>query len=89
MSDPASTGNAAFITATVESKSLPKSLSNDDLLALYGLFKQAIIGDNTTAKPGMFDLTGKAKWEAWTKLAGTSKEDAQAQYIAKVNSLKG
>jgi diazepam-binding inhibitor (GABA receptor modulating acyl-CoA-binding protein) len=89
MSDPASTGNAAFVTATEEVKKLAQSPSNDDLLILYGLFKQAIHGDNTTAKPGMFDLTGKAKWEAWNKLQGTSKEDAQAQYIAKVNSLKG
>lgn len=35
----------------------------------------------------MLDLKGKAKFEAWTKKKGTSKEDAQKAYIAKVDSL--
>ncbi|CAG9095805.1 unnamed protein product [Plutella xylostella] len=66
-------------------KSLP---SDTDLLELYALFKQATVGDADPAnKPGMFDLKGKAKWEAWNKKAGTSKEDAQKAYIAKVEAL--
>ncbi|KAG8125137.1 hypothetical protein E2320_020385 [Naja naja] len=39
-------------------------------------------------RPGMFDLKGKAKWDAWNKLKGMSKEDAIKVYIAKVNELK-
>lgn len=35
----------------------------------------------------MLDFKGKAKWEAWNKKAGTSKEDAQKAYIAKAESL--
>ncbi|XP_047527833.1 acyl-CoA-binding protein homolog [Vanessa atalanta] len=38
-------------------------------------------------KPGMFDLKGKAKFEAWSGKKGLSKEDAQKAYIAKVDSL--
>ena len=36
----------------------------------------------------MFDLKGKAKHDAWTAKKGMSKEDAQAKYIALVESLK-
>lgn len=39
------------------------------------------------AKPGLFDLKGKAKWEAWNKKKGTSKEDAKKAYVAKVTAL--
>lgn len=54
-----------FEEAVEKVKSLKTSPSNDELLEVYALFKQATIGDNTTAKPGMFDLKGKAKWSAW------------------------
>jgi acyl-CoA-binding protein len=30
---------------------------------------------------GAFDFKGKYKWDAWNKLKGTSKEDAQKQYV--------
>lgn len=39
------------------------------------------------AKPGMFDLKGKAKWEAWNSRKGTSKDDAKKKYVEKVASL--
>lgn len=39
-----------FNTAAEEVKKLSKSPSNDELLELYGLFKQATVGDNTTCK---------------------------------------
>ncbi|RUP43607.1 acyl CoA binding protein-domain-containing protein [Jimgerdemannia flammicorona] len=80
MSDAASTGNvhifrkylpsytlAAFVKATEDVNKLTTKPTNEELLELYALFKQAIFGDNTTAKPGMFDPKGKYKWEAWTK----------------------
>ena len=73
--------------AAAESIKNATNLSNDDLLSLYSLYKQATCGDCNTSKPGMFDLKGKAKWEAWNKLVGTAKEDAQTQYIAKVTEL--
>eukprot|EP00842_Homolaphlyctis_polyrhiza_P004097 jgi/Hompol1/4689/HPOL_000032-RA len=88
MSDPASTGNDAFVQAAADVKSLSYKPTNDELLQLYGLFKQSIVGDNSTPAPGIFDLQGKAKWSAWDKLKGTSQADAQAQYIALVKSLQ-
>eukprot|EP00208_Stichococcus_sp_RCC1054_P004529 CAMPEP_0206149346 /NCGR_PEP_ID=MMETSP1473-20131121/37732_1 /ASSEMBLY_ACC=CAM_ASM_001109 /TAXON_ID=1461547 /ORGANISM="Stichococcus sp, Strain RCC1054" /LENGTH=132 /DNA_ID=CAMNT_0053546803 /DNA_START=449 /DNA_END=847 /DNA_ORIENTATION=- len=77
-----------FDKAAEEAKALPKNTSNDDQLILYGLFKQSNVGDCNTKKPGMLDMKGKAKWEAWNKLQGKSKEDAMTEYVAKVASLK-
>lgn len=37
-----------FDKAAEEAKTLPKDTSNDDKLALYGLFKQGTVGDNNT-----------------------------------------
>ncbi|KAG0771610.1 hypothetical protein G6F22_016334 [Rhizopus arrhizus] len=61
--------------------------SNDELLELYGLYKQAIVGDNETSKP-TFDIKGRYKWDAWTKLKGMSQEEAEQKYIEFVEKLK-
>ncbi|KAI9260794.1 acyl-CoA-binding protein [Sporodiniella umbellata] len=79
--------SAEFETAAKEVKELSKTPSNDELLELYALFKQASVGDNTTSKP-TFDLKGRYKWDAWTKLKGTSQEDAEKKYIELVEKLK-
>lgn len=50
MSDAESTGNVAFIQAANDVKSLTSKPSDSDLLTLYGLFKQGVVGDNTTEK---------------------------------------
>lgn len=60
---------------------------NDEMLELYGLFKQATVGDNTTPKPGLLDLRGKKKWEAWNSRKGMSSEDAMKAYIEVVERL--
>ena len=35
-------------------------------------------------RPGMLDLKGKAKWDAWNAQKGKSKETAMEEYIMKV-----
>ncbi|XP_049866869.1 acyl-CoA-binding protein homolog [Pectinophora gossypiella] len=77
-----------FDKAAADVKNLKSLPSDNDLLELYALFKQATVGDADPAnKPGMLDLKGKAKYAAWEKKKGTSKEDAQKAYIAKAESL--
>jgi len=76
-----------FTEAAEQVKNLKGKPSDTDLLELYGLYKQATVGDNNTDKPGMLDFKGKAKWEAWTKQKGTSKEGAQDAYIKVVDRL--
>ncbi len=79
-----------FDQAQADVKTLTSKPSNDDLLALYAQFKQATAGEASGAKkPGRFDLVGKAKYEAWTKMAGTSSDDAKTAYIATADRLLG
>ncbi|XP_071484306.1 acyl-CoA-binding protein-like [Diadema antillarum] len=78
----------AFNKAAEEVKNLKSSPSNDELLKVYSLYKQATVGDCNTAQPGMFDMKGKAKWAAWNELKGTPKDKAEADYIELVGQLK-
>ena len=80
---------AAFEQAQKDVKTLTERPSNDDLLALYSLFKQATDGDVSGKRPGMLDMVGRAKYDAWGKLAGTSSDDAMQKYIDKVTSMLG
>ena len=76
-----------FEEASVKSKSLPEQ-SNENLLKLYSLFKQASEGDINIEKPSnMFDFKGIAKFNAWDELKGISKEDAMQKYIDLVKQL--
>jgi diazepam-binding inhibitor (GABA receptor modulating acyl-CoA-binding protein) len=68
-------------------KTLSTRPSNDDLLKLYGLYKQATEGNNKTSKPGMFDMKGQFKWKAWSDKSGMSQEDAAEAYVNLVNRL--
>ena len=76
-----------FESAAAKVKKLTESPSNENLLELYALFKQATVGDNNTKMPRMFDLMGKAKWDAWTSKNGMSSEEAEKEYIALVAVL--
>ena len=77
-----------FTAAAEAATGLSKKPSDADLLVLYGLFKQAKVGDCNTSKPGMLDLKGKAKWNAWNGLKGKAADEAKEEYIAKVEQLK-
>ena len=77
----------AFESAVAGSKELSERPDNATLLKLYALYKQATVGDNGETKPGFSDMVGRAKWDAWNGLKGTSSEDAMQQYIDLVDSL--
>ena len=78
---------AAFEAAVANSKNLSERPDNATLLKIYGLYKQATTGDNADKKPGFGDLVGRAKWDAWNGLKGTSNDDAMQQYIDLIESL--
>lgn len=80
---------ALFEQAQKDVKTLTKKPSNDDLLALYSLFKQGSSGDVSGDRPGMLDMIGRAKYDAWAKLKGTKPDVAMQKYIDKVKALLG
>ena len=67
--------------------SLKSRPSNDDLLKLYSLYKHGTFGDNNEKKPGMLDIKGRKKHEAWNNLKGMEQEEAKKEYIEFVKQL--
>jgi acyl-CoA-binding protein len=59
------------------------------LLKIYALFKQASSGDASGERPGFTDMVGRAKFDAWAQLKGTSQDEAKQQYIDLIEELKG
>ena len=78
----------AFEKAVTESKQLPEKPDNATLLQIYALYKQATTGDVEGSRPGFTDFVGRAKWDAWNELQGTSSEQAMQDYIDLIESLK-
>ncbi len=78
---------AQFEAAVANSKNLTERPDNMTLLKLYALYKQGSTGDNADKKPGFSDMVGRAKWEAWNNLKGTSNADAMQQYVDLIESL--
>ena len=66
-------------------QSLPKSgpiqTSYDEKLALYSLYKQAVEGDVNSKRPGMLDMLGRAKWDAWSLRKGMGEFEAKQLYV--------
>lgn len=78
-----------FEAAVADSKKLPERPSNDALLQLYALYKQASEGDVAGKRPGFTDMVGRAKYDAWAAVKGTTADGAMTRYIELVGSLKG
>lgn len=81
--------NAKFEQAGKDVQALSKKPDNDTLLKLYSLYKQGSTGDATGKRPGLTDFKGRAKYDAWAKLQGTSQDKAKQDYINLVEKLKG
>lgn len=78
-----------FEQAVSDSKSLSDRPSNDSLLQLYSLYKQATEGDVSSGPPANpFDFVAKAKYEAWAGLKGKTKDAAMKEYVQLVEKLK-
>ncbi|XP_046906159.1 acyl-CoA-binding domain-containing protein 7 [Hypomesus transpacificus] len=73
---------AEFEKLAEQVKKVKTRPTDQELLNMYGLYKQIIVGDINIDKPGMLDMKGQAKWEAWNSRQGTSKEDARSAYVA-------
>src|SRR5918995_2249872 len=79
--------NEAFESAVARSKEFTKRPSNEELLQLYALYKQATEGDVSGERPGGFDFKAIGKFHAWEELKGKSQEQAMQEYVSLVDSL--
>ena len=76
-----------FDAAIAAVNGLANSPGQGDQLKLYGLFKQASKGDASGKRPGMMDIRGRAKFDAWAGHKGKTQEAARAAYIELAKSL--
>jgi acyl-CoA-binding protein len=76
-----------FEAAAAAAKQTKKKPDNATLLKLYAYYKQASEGDVKGDRPGGFDFVGGAKYDAWAKLKGTSRDEAMQGYIKQVEKL--
>ena len=76
-----------FTDAQARVKTLKAAPSTDQLLELYALYKQGSTGDVEGKRPGMLDIKGRAKFDAWSGKKGMSKPQAMEAYVALVDKL--
>ena len=68
-------------------KTLVKPPSDKDLLYLYGMYKQATVGNCNVEEPSKFNMKQYAKWNAWNMNKDIQKSVAMAFYIGKVDEI--
>lgn len=76
-----------FEEAVEKINNLLETPEDDELLVLYGLYKQSIHGNCNIPKPGMFDFKAKKKYEAWIKNYGRPAILCKKQYIEYAETL--
>ncbi|KAI6136559.1 acyl CoA binding protein-domain-containing protein [Pisolithus sp. B1] len=78
---PALLEAAAYLSRASSLSSVPNSTK----LELYGLYKFLTVSPlPQTSRPSLFDMTGRAKWDAWSNTAKTyndRKGDAEKRYL--------
>jgi diazepam-binding inhibitor (GABA receptor modulating acyl-CoA-binding protein) len=77
-----------FESAATEAKQLARKPDNETMLKLYALYKQGMQGDVSGKRPGFTDFVGRAKYDAWKRLRGWSKEQAMQEYVDLVQRLQ-
>ncbi len=76
-----------FNISSIVVKKMKKTPTNDELLELYSLYKQATTGDCNTPKPSFLNIREKSKWNSWKKLSGMEKKHAMFLYVKLVEKL--
>jgi len=79
--------NKNFESAVENVNNLKKKPTNEELLVLYGLFKQSKVGNNNTNKPNFLNFKESKKWEAWNKNNGKDQGLAKQEYINIANDI--
>ncbi|HIH78684.1 MAG: acyl-CoA-binding protein [Candidatus Poseidoniia archaeon] len=76
-----------FAVAAETARKLPPP-GRAKLLELYSLYKQSHEGDALQQRPGLTNLRGRTKHDAWAALQGMARETAMQRYIALVAELQ-
>lgn len=61
---------------------------NEMKLRMYALYRQACDGDVQGKRPGMLDVVGRFKYDAWAAVGGMAREEAMRRYVAEVEAVE-
>ena len=87
MSEEKSDIKTKFDNAVKRSNDLPNQ-PPEVLLEMYGLYKQALVGDVTGKRPGRVKIKARYKYDAWDARKGMSQEEAMKLYIELIEKLE-
>ncbi|KAI4519090.1 ACBP-domain-containing protein, partial [Schizophyllum commune Loenen D] len=77
--------DAQFDRAVEIVQSLPKTgpiqTDYEEKLTMYSLYKQATVGNVKSPRPGIWDMLGRAKWDAWNKQKDLTPLEAKWLYV--------
>lgn len=68
-------------------KTLKQRPTNEELLELYSLYKQATVGNVNTVCPSVFYYINRQKWLAWFSKKNMNQNVAKQMYINLTNKL--
>ncbi|RDB23275.1 hypothetical protein Hypma_009659 [Hypsizygus marmoreus] len=77
--------DAQFDRAVEIVQGLPKTgpiqTDYEEKLTMYSLYKQATVGNVKSPRPGIWDMLGRAKWDAWAKHRDLDPYEAKWLYV--------
>ena len=76
-----------FLEAVANAPRLNGSPSNEEKGKLYGLYKQATVGDVNTTQPYFYEVMARGKWDAWNSHKSKTSDQAKKEYIDFVGTL--
>jgi len=76
-----------FKAAVKKIRTLKKTPSNEELLEIYALYKQATVGDNKNERPGMMSFRAQRKHDAWKSKEGMNIMIAMKEYVEIVDKV--
>ncbi len=76
-----------FLEAVGNAPRLNGSPSNEEKGKLYGLYKQATVGDVNTTQPYFYEVMARGKWDAWNSHKSKTSDQAKKEYIDFVGTL--
>lgn len=79
--------DSAFQAACIAVKTLSRKPTDDELLVLYGLYKQATEHNCNIPEPAFFEFKNSKKWKAWKSHEGKDSVTMKLIYVQKVQEL--
>jgi diazepam-binding inhibitor (GABA receptor modulating acyl-CoA-binding protein) len=82
------TDDTEFRFVSESARNLKDVSTDEEMLLLYGLYKQALYGNIKSSPPFIFTMKERKKWIAWKSQSGKGSSKCKKEYINLVYSLQ-